>query len=118
MRRALQGAYQVCTDTPTVRHAEATACACFDFRPNRFSAACTVAVPNVANVAAAGSVGDVSTSYQTSPAPSHEVPPIPVAARQKARFGIPELMCTPPSSSVVSTYPDMLAGCGSLPMFG
>ena len=69
-----------CTDTPTSRHAAATARACRDPRPKRASAARTVAVPKVANVAAAGSVGEVSTSYQTAPAPSHDVPPIPVAA--------------------------------------
>ena len=44
----------------------------------------------------------VSAAYQILPAPSHELPPIALAARAKARLGMPELMWTPPLSSVPS----------------
>ena len=45
----------------------------------------------------------VSAAYQIGPAPSADLPPIAVAASTKARLGMPELRCTPPLSSVVST---------------
>ena len=46
---------------------------------------------------------EVSAANQIRPAPSQLVPPIAVAASWKALLGMPELMCTPPLSSVVST---------------
>ena len=47
--------------------------------------------------------GSRIVSYQMRPARSHALPPIAFAVRQKARFGIPELMCTPPLSWLVVT---------------
>ena len=40
---------------------------------------------------------------RSAPAPSQALPPMAVAARWNARLGMPELVCTPPLSSVVST---------------
>ena len=60
----------------------------------------------------------MDASYQTLPACSQAKPPSAVANRKKAWFGMPELMCTPPLSSEVSTKSSMCAGCGSLPSTG
>ena len=38
-------------------------------------------------------------SYQIAPPVSQALPPRLLAASTKARFGIPELMCTPPESA-------------------
>ena len=62
----------------------------------------------VAAAKPAKSVSDVTAppvraAYQIWPAPSQVSPPIAVAARWKARLGMPELVWTPPLSSVVST---------------
>ena len=66
-------------------------------------AAATVAAAKPANAVSAPTAGPVSAAYQIAPAPSHDVPPIAVAARWKARLGMPELRWTPPLSSLVST---------------
>ena len=66
-------------------------------------AASTVAAANPAKSVEAVTPPPVSAAYQTCPACSQLRPPMARAARAKARLGIPELMCTPPLSSVVST---------------
>ena len=63
-------------------------------------------------------IPEVSAAYQIFPAPSQELPPIPVAARWNALLGMPELVCTPPLSSVVSTKSAIVATWGSLPIVG
>src|SRR5216684_1090927 len=90
------------TGRPTADHASAiVVCTC---PPMPYSS------PAMATVARAKSwncaVGDsfsVSTRYQMRPSTTQVKPPSAVAARLKARFGMPELMCTPPLSSEPET---------------
>ena len=81
--------------TPTVSQAFRTTSACSP-------ATATVAAANPAKSVRAPTCPPVSAAYQIAPAPSHDRPPMPVAARANARFGMPEFRCTPPLSSVVS----------------
>ena len=97
--------------TPTVSQAWRTASACSP-------AAATVAAANPAKSVVAPTWPPVRAAYQIAPAPSHDRPPMAVAARWKARLGMPELRCTPPLSSFVSTYSSIEAPCGSLPSRG
>ena len=85
--------------TPTCSHAERTTSATSG---DTASAAVTVAAAKAAKSVSA-EIPEVSAAYQIVPAPSQLVPPMPVAARWKALLGMPELVCTPPLSSWVST---------------
>ena len=58
---------------------------------------------NAAKSAVRESVPPVTVRYQMRPARSHACPPRAVATSSKALFGMPELMCTPPLSSLVAT---------------
>jgi hypothetical protein len=85
--------------TPTVAQARRTASAA---TVDAASAASTVAAANPAK-SVSGARPEVSARHYTWPATSQDAPPSEVAVRWNARLGIPELRCTPPLSSVVST---------------
>ncbi len=82
--------------TPTVVHACWTIAACAP-------AAATVAAAKPAKSVFGPTFLPVSAAYQILPAPSAELPPIPVAASWNARLGMPLLMWTPPLSLLVWT---------------
>ena len=80
-----------------------TAAASSESSPYSAAATCAVASANRAKSAVRGSEPPVTVRYQMRPARSQAWPPSATATRWNALFGMPELMCTPPLSSVVST---------------
>ncbi len=78
--------------TLTVCHAARTAFASLLAAPNLDSAASTVSAANPAKSMSLVILAPVTTSYQISPAPSQDGPPMLVAARWNARLGMPELV--------------------------
>ena len=88
--------------TPTASHPALTAATTSESAPWRAVAAATVSRAKVAKSQSA-LMSPVMVSTQTWPATSQALPPRVVATTWNALLGMPELMCTPPLSSVVST---------------
>src|SRR6478752_9284273 len=101
--------------TFTVSHAERTASCAGESAPKSSLAEAAVARAKAPNVAFGDSVPPDRVSYQICPGASQALPPRAVATRQNARFGMPELMCTPPLSALVRTYESIESGWGSFP---